>query len=452
MATRQTILMGALALMWMRLWGHHQLVTAQNKLVLDLLGSDYVAETKDGVWRVASKRNPNISGESIKVPVQLYNRTEQMNELMLQNVAPGAAPTEVVLIHGFGAGIGHYHRNYKRLVEENENTRFHALDMMGCGGLLRPAIKYHGKHFRLPVVDLVYKPILEEQRKRGVAPELVGYKMEPDARVPAEKYRAAAQQTVEDIELYYVDLLEEWRKKRGISKMVLVGHLFGGYMLAAYALRYPENISKLVLLSPVGVERGAMALTNPEYDSMYNSQQVYAPDPDPLSYHHIGLFLRLNLKLGKFVAYTWQNNYLLFGVIRGVGPFMGWLVLHYTYNRFQMGIQAPLDIPNMHLYVYHLFRQRSTLEHAIQRVLAPNLGAKVPILDRVQQLLKVPKFYAAYGLEDWMNTEAGRILVRDVGKQGRGFSKYKTIESAGHNLMIDNPTQFGDWMDQVLRD
>jgi len=33
----------------------------------------------------------------------------------------------------------------------------------------------------------------------------------------------------------------------------LCGHSFGGYIATVFALRYPENISKLLLLSPVGV-------------------------------------------------------------------------------------------------------------------------------------------------------------------------------------------------------
>lgn len=56
-------------------------------------------------------------------------------------------------------------------------------------------------------------------------------------------------------------------KKRGIQKFVLMGHSFGGYLSCAYALKYNKTITnpmtgfksnlidKLVLISPVGVER-----------------------------------------------------------------------------------------------------------------------------------------------------------------------------------------------------
>lgn len=38
--------------------------------------------------------------------------------------------------------------------------------------------------------------------------------------------------------------------------MQLVGHSLGAYLACCYALKYPERVSRLVLLSPAGVPRG----------------------------------------------------------------------------------------------------------------------------------------------------------------------------------------------------
>lgn len=35
--------------------------------------------------------------------------------------------------------------------------------------------------------------------------------------------------------------LEEWRVKVGLEEMVLLGHNLGGYLSAAYTLKYPQR-------------------------------------------------------------------------------------------------------------------------------------------------------------------------------------------------------------------
>lgn len=35
--------------------------------------------------------------------------------------------------------------------------------------------------------------------------------------------------------------LEEWREKVGLEEMVLLGHNLGGYLSAAYTLKYPHR-------------------------------------------------------------------------------------------------------------------------------------------------------------------------------------------------------------------
>ena len=50
----------------------------------------------------------------------------------------------------------------------------------------------------------------------------------------------------EEVEEEYVDSLEQWRHQVGLDKFILLGHSFGGYIVAAYALRHPERCDSCV--------------------------------------------------------------------------------------------------------------------------------------------------------------------------------------------------------------
>jgi cardiolipin-specific phospholipase len=58
---------------------------------------------------------------------------------------------------------------------------------------------------------------------------------------------------VHEAESFFVDALEEWRERAGLERMTLIGHSLGAYFSAVYALRHPERVHKLILLSPAGV-------------------------------------------------------------------------------------------------------------------------------------------------------------------------------------------------------
>ena len=63
-------------------------------------------------------------------------------------------------------------------------------------------------------------------------------------------------QNPEKIDEFLVEWLEKWRISMGnMEEFVLAGHSFGGYVSGLYALKYPKNIKKLLLLSPLGITR-----------------------------------------------------------------------------------------------------------------------------------------------------------------------------------------------------
>lgn len=98
--------------------------------------------------------------------------------------------TPLVLLHGFGGGVGLWALNFEDLCE---NRTVHAFDLLGFGRSSRP-------HF------------------------------DTDAR---------------EAENQFVESIEEWRKEVGLEKMILLGHNLGGFLAAAYSLKYPSRYVKI---------------------------------------------------------------------------------------------------------------------------------------------------------------------------------------------------------------
>ena len=126
---------------------------------------------------------------------------------------------DVVLIHGYAASLGLFIDNYDSL-SKIPGIKIHAIDLLGFGFSARPNFP---------------------------------------------SFPSNTKQDVYAVENWFIDSIEEWRKRRNINRFVLMGHSFGGYLSCAYALKYNKKIldentgiktnliDKLVLISPVGL-------------------------------------------------------------------------------------------------------------------------------------------------------------------------------------------------------
>lgn len=53
---------------------------------------------------------------------------------------------------------------------------------------------------------------------------------------------------------FYVEIINEFIKKLNLQNVSLVGHSMGGQIVSAYVIKYPAQITKLILVAPAGFE------------------------------------------------------------------------------------------------------------------------------------------------------------------------------------------------------
>lgn len=145
--------------------------------------------------------------------ITLDNPKHNLNTLSFIPADPAPSINSVpVLLHGYGAGLGFFYRNFPALGSwvADSGIPLYALDWLGMGRSSRPPFR------------------IKAAREDTIA-------------------------RVSEAESFFIESLEQWREKMGLRKMTLIGHSLGAYLTVAYTLRHPERVSRLVLLSPAGV-------------------------------------------------------------------------------------------------------------------------------------------------------------------------------------------------------
>lgn len=266
----------------------------------------------------------------------------------------------LVLIHGFAAGIGTWILNLDTLASTIDR-KIYAFDLIGFGRSSRNQFDLSG-----------------------------------------------------DVEGQFVDSIERWRKEKGIEKFILLGHSFGGYLSASYALKYPERTSHVILADPWGVQ-----------------DRQASPRGD---IYRFPIWVRAVSSI--FRAFN------PLAVLRVSGPYGPRLVQKFRGDlreKFRPKLQD--DCHKFLTYIYHCNAQQASGESAFKALALPFGWPKSPLIHRLLDLDESVTLTFLYGSRSWIEKSPGEFL-RDCMKPNR--VTVNILQGSGHHVYADKYEEFNE--------
>ncbi|OMO87471.1 Alpha/beta hydrolase-1 [Corchorus capsularis] len=280
------------------------------------------------------------------------------------------SPT-LVMVHGYAASQGFFFKNFDYLAKY---FKVIAIDQLGWGGSSRP--------------DFTCK-------------------------------------STEETEAWFIDSFEEWRKAKDLSNFILLGHSFGGYVAAKYALKHPEHVQHLILVGPAG------------FSSESDGKSEWLTR------------FRATWK-GAILNHLWESNFTPQKLVRGLGPWGPNLVSKYTTARFSPrysaeGVLTEDESKLLTDYVYHTLAAKASGELCLKYIFAFGAFARMPLLNSASEW-KVPTTFI-YGVQDWMNYQG----AQEARKQMKVPCEIIRVPQSGHFVFLENPSGFHSAMLHACR-
>ncbi|XP_005940918.1 1-acylglycerol-3-phosphate O-acyltransferase ABHD5 [Haplochromis burtoni] len=323
------------------------------------------SQLKDAEEKILKTVKRPFSRQHVRISSGNYLWTLAFSTQQQQSAAPCVPqpPTQpttpLVLLHGFGGGVALWALNLDSL---SSSGPVYALDLLGFGRSSRPQFS-------------------------------------TDPREAEDQFVAA---------------LEEWREKVGLQEMVLLGHNLGGYLSAAYTLKYPHRVKHLLLVEPWGFPARP---ENPNHNSI------------PMWIRAIGAVM---------------SPFNPLAGLRLAGP-LGPMLVQTIRSDFKQKYSSVFSDYTVCDYIYHLNAQTPSGETAFKNMTVPYGWAKRPMLDRIGQIqVEIPISFI-YGSRSSIDSHSGYAF-----KKTRPDVEIRVIRGAGHYVFADQPEDFNQTVLQIL--
>lgn len=327
-------------------------VLASERSLLSLVKTPYVEE------EVNIGSGP--PGSKVRWFRSSSNKPRFIHTVTYETAENSKAPT-LVMVHGYGASQGFFFRNFDALASR---FRVIAIDQLGWGASSRP--------------DFTCK-------------------------------------STEETEAWFIDSFEEWRKAKNLDQFILLGHSFGGYVAAKYALKYPEHVRHLILVGSAGFsdESNKKAEWVTQFKSTWK---------------------------GAILNHLWESNFTPQKFVRSLGPWGPRIVKGYTSVRFVTRTTGDtlneVEAKLLSDYVYHTLAAKASGELCLKYIFAFGAFARSPLLRSASEW-KVPTTFI-YGYYDWMDYE-GAVEARKLMSVPAEIIR---VPQAGHFAFLDNASAF----------
>ncbi|XP_036949629.1 1-acylglycerol-3-phosphate O-acyltransferase ABHD5-like [Acanthopagrus latus] len=305
------------------------------------------------VTRPFSRQHVRISNSNYLWTLAFSTQPGSVPEPSAQSRPP------LVLLHGFGGGVALWAQNLDSL---SSSGPVYALDLLGFGRSSRPQ-----------------------------------FTSDP-----------------EGAEEQFMTALEEWREKVGLEEMVLLGHNLGGYLSAAYTLKYPHRVKHLLLVEPWG----------------------FPARPENPNHSSIPMWIRA---MGAVMS---PFNPL--AGLRLAGP-LGPMLVQTIRSDFKQKYSSVFDDNTVSDYIYHLNAQTPSGETAFKNMTIPYGWAKRPMLERIDQVQGDIPISFIYGSRSSIDSDSGYAF-----KKTRPDAEIRVIRGAGHYVFADQPEDFNQTVLQIL--